>query len=155
MNVSARMHPLIICIGNPLRSDDGLGWVVAEQLSRESNAGLDIRSVYQLTPDLAQWMAAVNLVIMIDVSHEGEPGELRIRSLSSNTQQSAVGTHYSTPDELAAFTEAIYGHCPPIMVVTLTGADFSIGERLSSIVAQKIPSIRAVVCKLSGHELSV
>lgn len=82
MNVSARIHTLIIGIGNPLRSDDGLGWAVAEQLSQDRDMGCDIHTVYQLTPELAQWMAAVNLVVMIDANHEGEPGELRIRPLS-------------------------------------------------------------------------
>ena len=82
MNASARIHPLIIGIGNPLRSDDGLGWVVAEQLSHGCDLVCDIHTVHQLTPELAQWMAAVNLVVMIDASYEGEPGELRIRPLS-------------------------------------------------------------------------
>ena len=100
--MSNRTHILIIGIGNPLRSDDGLGWAVAEQLSqylamRPCNGAsapttaavsrverwyCDIHTVYQLTPELAEWMAAVNLVVMIDASHEGEPGELRIRPLS-------------------------------------------------------------------------
>jgi len=52
MNVSARAHALIIGIGNPLRSDDGVGWVVAEQLTRDSDASSDVLTVYQLTPEL-------------------------------------------------------------------------------------------------------
>jgi len=148
MNVSARNHPLIIGIGNPLRSDDGLGWAVVEQLSRDCIMGYDIHTVYQLTPEVAQWMAAVNLVIMIDASHEGEPGEMSIRPLFLPAQPSAVGTHYTTPEELAALTVALYGQCPPIVVVTMTGADFSIGEKLSSIVAQRIPIVSAAVCQL-------
>jgi hydrogenase maturation protease len=191
--MSNRTHILIIGIGNPLRSDDGLGWAVAEQLSqclemrpcngasaptaaavscverlylemrpcngasaptaaavsrverwyRDMNC--DIHTVYQLTPELAEWMAAVNLVVMIDASHEGEPGELRIRPLSLSAQPSAVGTHYTTPEELAALTAVVYGQCPPVVVVTMTGANFSLGEQLSSIVAQRIPLVRAAV----------
>ena len=82
MNVSARIHPLIIGIGNPLRSDDGLGWAVAQQLSHDWDTGCDIHTVYQLTPELAQWMAAADLVVMIDAGRQGEPSELRIRPLS-------------------------------------------------------------------------
>ena len=145
MNVSARLHTLIIGIGNPLRSDDGLGWAVAEQLSQDCDMGCDIHTVYQLTPELAQWMAAVNLIVMIDASHEGEPGELRIRPPSLSAQPRAVGTHYTTPEELAALTTVVYGQCPPVVVVTLTGANFSIGEQFSSIVAQRIPLVSAAV----------
>jgi hydrogenase maturation protease len=155
MNVSAKIHPLIIGIGNPLRGDDGLGWAVAEQLSRDCDMGCDIQTVYQLTPELAQWMAAVNLVVMIDASHEGEPGELHIRPLPLplSAQPSAVGAHYTTPEELAALTLAVYGRCPPVVVVSMTGANFSIGEQLSSIVARRIPLISVAVRQVCSNVL--
>ena len=153
MNVSAKIHPLIIGIGNPLRGDDGLGWVVAEQLSRDCDMGCDIQTVYQLTPELAQWMAAVNLVVMIDASYEGEPGELRMRPLPLSALPGAVGAHYTTPEELAALTAAVYGRCPPIVVVSLTGANFSIGEHLSSIVARRIPLMSVAVLRVCSNVL--
>ena len=155
MNVSARIHPLIIGIGNPLRSDDGLGWAVAEQLSQDCDLGCDIQTVYQLTPELAQWMAAVNLVVMVDASHEGKPGELHIRPLPLplSVQPSALGTHYTTPEELAALTLAVYGRCPPVVVVSMTGANFSIGEQLSSIVARRIPLVSEAVLRVCSNVL--
>src|SRR4051794_39172723 len=82
MNVSAEQHTLIIGIGNPLRSDDGLGWKVAEQLVQDLRPGQVILTVHQLTPELVQWMANANLVVLIDASREGEPGELQTRRLS-------------------------------------------------------------------------
>src|SRR5215467_11951832 len=106
MNVSARIQTLIIGIGNPLRSDDGLGWVVAERLSRNCDPGCHIHTVHQLTPELAQEMSAAHLVVMIDASLVGEPGELRIRRLSLSAQPNVFGTHTSTPEELAALTAA-------------------------------------------------
>jgi len=57
-----------------------------EQLSQDCDTGWDIHTVYQLTPELAQWMAAAGLVVMIDASREGEPGELRVRPLSPSAQ---------------------------------------------------------------------
>lgn len=153
MNVSVRIHSLIIGIGNPLRSDDGLGWAVTEQLSLDCNTTCDIQNVYQLTPELAQSMAVVNLVIMIDANHEGKPGELRIRTLSLSAQPSAVGTHYTTPEELAALTAIVYGQCPPVVVVTMTGANFSIGEQFSTIIARRIPLICDAVRQLCAKGL--
>jgi hydrogenase maturation protease len=154
MNASASIQPLIIGIGNPLRSDDGLGWAVAEQLAQDYDMGCDIYTVHQLTPELAQWMAAVNLVVMIDASHEGEPGDLHIRPLSLPAHPGAVGTHYTTPEELAALTAVVYGHCPPVVVITMTGANFSIGEQLSLIIAQRIPFVSAAVRQVCTHGLS-
>jgi hypothetical protein len=45
-------------------------------------------------------------------------------------------------------TSAVYGHCPPVVLVSIVGADFSIGDKLSSIVAQKIPAMSAAVRQL-------
>jgi hypothetical protein len=95
--------------------------------------------------EIAQWMAVANLVVLIDASREGEPGELRIRPLSLIAQSGAVGTHNTIPEELAGLTAVVYGQCPPIVIVSLTGADFSLGEHLSAIVAQRVPFVRAAV----------
>jgi hydrogenase maturation protease len=143
MNVSAKLQPLIIGIGNPLRSDDGLGWAVAEQLSQAGDLGSNIHTVHQLTPELAQWMTAADLVVMIDASHEGEPGELHIRPASPCAQPGAIGTHHTTPEELAALTAGLYDRCPPVIIVSMTGANFDLGEQLSQIVVCKLP----LVCK--------
>jgi hydrogenase maturation protease len=136
---------LIIGIGNPLRRDDGLGWAVAEALSRDSLARCEVLTVYQLTPELAEDISSASLVVMIDASHEGEPGTLAVRTLAEAAQPSAVGTHYTTPEELAALTTALYGHCPLVMVVSLTGADFGLGETCSALVEGQLPQVCAAV----------
>jgi len=144
---------LVIGIGNPLRSDDGLGWAVAEQLALDGDTDYDIQTVHQLTPEIAQRMAAANLVIMIDASYEGEPGELCIRSVSPSAQPGAVGTHYTTPEELAALTAGIYGRCPPVVVVTMTGVDFGVGEQFSEVVVQRIHLMSKAVYEICTHGL--
>ena len=100
-------------------------------------------------------IAAVNLVVMIDASHEGEPGELHIRPipLPLSAQPSAVGAHYTTPEELAALTAAVYGRCPPVVVVSITGANFSIGEQVSSIVARRISLVSEAVLRVCSNVL--
>lgn len=151
MSRSVRLQPLIIGIGNPLRSDDGLGWAVTEYLSRDQVSGYDIQTVHQLTPELAQWMATASLVVMIDANREGKPGEMCIRPLYLPAQQSSVSTHFTTPEELMLLTSAVYGQCPPVMLVTLVGEEFNIGERLSPTVAAKIPIVSMVVVQLCAE----
>lgn len=145
MNVPASSRVLIIGIGNPLRSDDGLGWAVARQLAQDGALDGEIRTIHQLTPELAQHMAAARLVVMIDASREGEPGEVRIREISSAAQASAAGTHHATPEELAALTAIVYGRCPPLLIVTMTGANFDVGEQLSPLVARRLPLVSETV----------
>ncbi|HTK11217.1 MAG TPA: hydrogenase maturation protease [Ktedonobacteraceae bacterium] len=139
---------LIIGIGNPLRGDDGLGWAVAEQLAQDGDMACEIRTVHQLTPELAQWVAFADRVIMIDASCEGVPGELRVYQLALSGHPVSRGTHATTPEELIILAEYLYGRCAPVTIVTMTGADFSIGERLSPTLASKICQIGEVVRQL-------
>ncbi len=156
MNASAKGRPLVIGIGNPLRGDDGLGWAAAEQLAGDGEVDCDVLAVHQLTPELAQWVAAATLVVLIDASREGEPGALCIRPLSLSEQPVPLSTHYTTPEELAALTTMLYERCPPLVIISLTGADFSIGESFSPIVARSIPPVCAAVrqCLLTTVQAS-
>lgn len=154
MNVSVRMAALIIGIGNPLRSDDGLGWAVAQRLACDTQESSAIYTVHQLTPELAQQMAQARLVVMIDASCEGEPGAVSVRALSAPALPGGAGTHQTTPEELVALTAAVYGSCPPVVLVTITGADFGIGEQLSSVVARKIAQVSAIVRQMCTAGLS-
>ena len=78
MNAFANQRPLLLGIGNVLRSDDGLGRVVVEQLARTGELDGEILSIHQLTPELALPMAEASLVVIIDASREGRPGEVRV-----------------------------------------------------------------------------
>lgn len=150
MNAFASTRPLLLGIGNTLRSDDGLGRVVVEQLARVGELDGEILSIHQLTPELALPMAKASLVIMIDASREGRPGSVRVRTLSSPVQPLwAVGAHHTTPEELATLASLAYGHCPPVVVISVTGADFSVGEYLSPPVAQVLPLVKTFIHQLS------
>lgn len=153
MNEFASGRTLIIGIGNPLRCDDGLGWVVAEQLTQDGDLDCDIHVVHQLTPELAQSVASADKVIIIDANREGEPGALRVYPLSLSALPSTGSTHATTPEEIALLAESIYGRCAPIIVVTMTGADFSLGEQFSPIIAPHIPHVHKVVRQLYAHGL--
>jgi hydrogenase maturation protease len=150
MNASANGRTLIIGVGNPLRRDDGLGWVVADQLARNSDIDCDIHPVHQLTPELALWFAVADRVIIIDASYDGVPGELRVYPLALSRHTISRGTHASTPEELAALAECLYGRCAPITIVTVTGADFSLGEGFSSTIAQKVAYVSEAIQQIRG-----
>jgi len=61
---------LVIGIGNPLRGDDGVGALLAEQAALFTAADPDgpvaVRSVQQLTPELAEELARLEAVLFID-----------------------------------------------------------------------------------------
>ncbi len=107
-----------------------------------------IHSVHQLTPELAQWVAVAEKVIIIDASRDGMPGELQVYPLVLSGHATSRGTHATSPEELAMLAECLYGRCAPITVVTMVGADFSLGERFSSIIAPKVAQVGEVVRRI-------
>jgi hydrogenase maturation protease len=153
MSASGEPRPLIVGIGNPLRGDDGLGSVVVQYLTEEMGEACDIVAVHQLTPELAPSIAAASLVILIDASVKGQPGDVQVRQVLSSTESDVLDTHHYAPDALVALTVALFGICPPLFIVSATGALFDLGEQLSSIVAQQVPAVIAAVrqiCALSA-----
>ena len=71
---------LIIAYGNPLRSDDGVGWIVAEELRRRlASPEVEVLQLQQLLPEVAESVSRAETVIFVDASCDGEPGGMRCR----------------------------------------------------------------------------
>src|SRR5689334_19557114 len=118
---------LVIGCGNPLRSDDSLGWHVAESLCGKY-WGVDVLTQHQLTPDLAEWISKVDLVIFIDAAVGDMPGVFCAeRVLQKFTD---IYTHHLDPSALLHIVERIYGVCPRAVALSVTGDSFAVGERL-------------------------
>ena len=55
---------LIVAYGNPLRSDDGVGWVVAEELRRSlALPEVEVLRLQQLLPEVAESLSRAETVI--------------------------------------------------------------------------------------------
>lgn len=141
--------PLVVGIGNPLRGDDGLGQALVEQLGQSSDLDCNVLAVHQLMPELAEQMAKADFVVLIDASREGEPGEVRVHCLFLPThpppRSGAVGAHHMTPEELVYLTTATYGYCPPVTVISVTGAQLELDEQLSEPVIQSLPHVNTIL----------
>ena len=136
---------LFVAIGNPIRSDDGLAWHAADRLP--ASPELRVLKVQQLTPELAEPIAAADLVIFADACADGDPGEMRCEEITS-TRQELRFTHFLTPSGLLALAELLYGKSPRAFLVTLSGRYFQHGQFLSPDIARNIPHLVGKV-----HEL--
>ena len=106
---------LIIGYGNPLRSDDGLGWQIANELSRSNRcAEIEVLPCPQLTPELAQAVSAAELVLFIDCVRDGQPGNFHCDELAPQPGSPSL-THHLTPGALLGLSSELYGACPPIL----------------------------------------
>lgn len=121
--------------------------MVADSLMRQMAPGvIDVQSVHQLTPDLAEPISQAGRVIFIDAGVGDIPGEVRIFPLELDG--SLHGTHQTSPQALLALADALYGRCPPAHMVTITGENFELSESLSPVVAGAVAIAVREVCGL-------
>jgi hydrogenase maturation protease len=143
---------LIIAIGNPLRSDDGLAWQAADQLTGAlTSPGVGIIKAQQLLPELAESLAKASFVIFLDAAVRGEPGELRCQTLESASP--AAFTHELTPGGILSLALALFGSQPQAVLLSLAGKSFEHGECLTPEVASGVPRMVEQVRELVAQYL--
>jgi len=130
---------LVIAIGNPLRSDDGLAWHAADELSRDTNAP-EILRVHQLTPELAEAVSRASTVVFLDAASQGEPGKVTCEKVTAS-EANAHSSHHLPPTAVLALAETLYGLRPAAFSVAMTGECFDHGDTLSPRVAEAMPRL--------------
>lgn len=139
---------LILAYGNPLRSDDGVGWHACDELkSKLVRDGLEILCLHQLTPEIAERISWADGVIFVDAAEGGHPGEVRCVRISACSERARF-SHQLTPVEILTLARELYGASPQAYVVTLSGELFQHGMELSVAVADAMPRLLAEVDRL-------
>jgi hydrogenase maturation protease len=134
--VETEIRVMVIGFGNPLRGDDGVGWVAAQQLAeRVDTEHVVTLAVHQLTPELAEPISRVELVIFVDASETSDPGQLSAEWIEPVEPAASAMTHQLTPNRLLGLARQLYGRCPRAELFTIGGADFGHREELSATVS--------------------
>jgi hydrogenase maturation protease len=148
---------LLIGCGNSLRRDDGAGLVLAELLERSwqlANSRVQRISVHQLTPELAERIAAesVSLVVFFDSRLTTEMQgkcvvEVQPLALTSSSPSLA---HHCNPETAMLYARLLNGTKVPSWKIAIGGRDFAHGEGLSPMAQEAIAETLDVV-GLSPH----
>ncbi|HEY9620008.1 MAG TPA: hydrogenase maturation protease [Crinalium sp.] len=122
---------LVIGYGNTLRSDDGVGYRVAETVADWNR--VDVRSLplHQLTPDLAEVISTAQVVIFVDASVIPAT-TLQIETLQPDTAPAFTG-HVVNPRSLLALSQALYGHVPIAYHLLIPVTSVAFGETFSAV----------------------
>jgi hydrogenase maturation protease len=145
---------LLLGYGNPLRSDDGLGWQIAVQLFRANQtADVEVLPCHQLTPELAEPISKAATVLFIDCAKEGVPGEFRCEEIHWQTGSISF-THDLSPTALLDLASQLFGACPRAFLLTICGQCFAPGESLSPTVSCQIPMLKERVRELVAECLA-
>jgi hydrogenase maturation protease len=133
---------MIIGYGNTLRGDDAVGVLAVEALEEAGMPeGVDLLTCQQLTPEMAEELAACDRVAFIDASipDENPPGTIRQAVLEPKAVDPGTITHGFDAPGLLAFAGMLYGHIPEATLFTITAAGFDLTESLSPEVGKAFP----------------
>jgi hydrogenase maturation protease len=145
---------LIIGYGNPLRGDDGIGQAAAQALAND--AALDCAHVigcHQLTPELADCIAAVDLVVFVDAAADIQPGVVVVRKIYGTSARWSGLVHTADPAVLLDLARKLYCRSPEAFLVTIGVSTLALGDGLSEAAAAALPEAVAAVRRLVSERL--
>lgn len=149
-------RPLVVCVGDPVRGDDGVGPAVARALREAAPDVRVIEAAGEAAGLLGCW-AGEESVVLVDALRAGEPaGTVRVLdALARDPACSAAATssHGLGVAEAVALGRVL-GRLPGrLVVVGVAGERFDLGTGLSPEVASAVPSAVEEVlaaCRSSG-----
>ena len=151
---------LVIGYGSPLRSDDGVGQEIAKRVAAWGMPNVEAIAVHQLTPELVELLAKVDIAIFIDAYPATADQEIQVRPLEP-AESGITSGHWCEPQVLLAMTQALYSKHPQAWWVMVPGINFELGECFSVIanqgmeaalqeIEQLMQSIRTELCMKLG-----
>ncbi len=118
-------------MGNPLRGDDGAAAAVLRLI--ENAPSSELRTVHQLTPELAADLSAFDRVVFLDA-------DARATTLAIEPVPAAIArptlTHVSAAAEIVALARALFGFTGEALLCRIPAHEFTPGETISSDTAQ-------------------
>jgi len=147
---------LILCYGNPLRGDDAIGWMAAEELTRdfacpESPRGhVEVVACHQLTPELAERLSEVDRVVFVDACAVGTPGQVTCGPVEPAPWQDQALSHHLHPAALLGLSKELYGRAPTAAQCSVCGASFDHSDGLSPDAATALPTLLEHVLQAAG-----
>ncbi|HQU70795.1 MAG TPA: hydrogenase maturation protease [Calditrichia bacterium] len=140
---------LIIGIGNPLRGDDGFGYLAAESLAKKlKNTPVKVVATHQLLPEHLDLMRKVAWVVFIDASAAGEAGKLTITTPRALFESPLAFSHSLDVTHMMAWCKSLYRVCPKTLLLSTGIADDRVGMPFSPGVRRALTKAVSLVVKL-------
>lgn len=122
---------LVIGYGNDLRGDDAAGLHAAERVAAWALPRVEVHTLHQLTPELADPLAKADRAIFLDAHPVASGAEVRVRRLRRATSR-AHFTHACDPHSLLALARRAFGRAPEAWWITIPAVDFAFGASLTT-----------------------
>ena len=142
---------LVVGYGNELRRDDGAGRWVADRIEALALPGVAVRSMSQLTPELALEVAGRDLVIFVDA--DVDVADLTVRPIEADSAGGKTMTHHGSPATLLAMVPAVGEPPGQAQVVSIPASDLDMGFEMSDATqAAAEAAVDHIVALLSSTE---
>ncbi len=143
---------LVIGFGNPDRQDDGVAWHVLHALAIRLNLPspdsyedefppnnrLDFDFTLQLTPEMAEQIAAYEQVCFVDAHTGSIAKKVQLVPVEGQFQHSPF-THHLTAQSLLSMCQSLYGKSPQAALLSVRGYQFEFERQLSPETAALVP----------------
>jgi hydrogenase maturation protease len=121
---------IVIGYGNELRGDDAVGPKVANEVAGWKRAGVRTMTCHQLTPELADPIAAAERVIFVDAVGAFSK-EVSLCEIAPAAPASGIMMHVVDPQILLRLAREVFGRCPKAWWLTVPVENLNFGEKLS------------------------
>jgi hydrogenase maturation protease len=138
---------LVIGYGNDLRGDDAAGQRAAARVDAWRLPGVEVRALPQLTPELAEPLAAADRAVFLDAHPASSGTAIRVHRLRPATP-TARPAHTSDPEGLLALAQTAFGRSPEAWWITIPATDFDFGAPLSPLAERGMADALATVWRL-------
>lgn len=155
--VAGAKRTLIVGVGNPILSDDGVGIHVARKMRELCLPGVDVEELPASGLELLDMVLGYDTVVIIDaiVTGNGPPGELYV--LEEGDFERTI--HGSSPHginiatALAMGRRVVPGQMPDTIHFVAVEADdiVNVSEDLTAPVAAAVPSIVDCILRMIGE----
>ena len=135
---------LVIGIGNPLRSDDGVGPYIVNKIKEKNLPGVKVRIAHQLNIEFLEEAGKYDAILLVDASFLGEG--LIFKKVQANEHEQGSSSHHLTPTFFWTLAKKLYHRDLNLYLCAIRGRNFDMGEHLSAEVKLLVPKALDEIC---------
>ena len=136
---------LVVGIGNPLRSDDGVGPHIVQEIRAKNIPGVKLLVSHQLNIELLEDAIDYEKILLVDASCDGEEG-LVFRKVHATDDEHGASSHHLSPEFFWTLAKKLYRRELSLYVCAVRGRNFDMGETFSPGVQSLVPKAVDEIC---------
>ena len=155
------MKILVCGYGNPFRTDDGVGHILAEDLERvlgERGEETELSLEHQLLPELAEDFSRFDLLIFCDARVPSDDGGdvegYRIEEIAPDPHLEGLNIHSVGPGWLLALAQSLGKGVPPSVLISVEGESFDFGDEITPLCRERMERAETAFLKWFGEKYS-